>query len=499
MGKSVIIIGAGIGGLSAGCYAQMNGYKTRIFEMSDKPGGLCTAWQRKGYTIDGCLHWLVGSAPGSEFYKIWQELGIIKDQQIYDPARFFRFESTDGKVFDLFTDVKKLEQHMLQIAPEDAAQIKETVSAIRRFGKLNMPVDKAPELYTKWDGLKFMLRLMPVMQTFSKYSRMPVKEFAAKFQNTLLRESFLSIWPPEFSTMFLLMTLTWMDRKQAGYVMGGSMKVSRAIEARYKNLGGEIIYRARVNKILVENNKAVGIRLEDGNEYRADYIVSAADGHATIFDMLEGKYIDDKIRGYYEGLPVFSPLVYVGLGINRKFDDLPPIISGLALEQETPVEIAGVEQKWLCARINNYDPGLSPDGKSVVTFMIETSYSYWASLHDDPSRYQEEKQCIAEKLVGALEKRFPGIKSQVEMIDVATPVTFERYTGNWKGSYEGWQLTGDTVTMTMEKTLPGLDNFYMAGQWVMPGGGLPSGAMTGRYVTQLMCKKDGNKFTSAKA
>ncbi len=61
MDKSVIIIGAGIGGLSTGCYAQMNGYKTRIFEMGDKPGGLCTAWQRKGYIIDGCLHWLVGS------------------------------------------------------------------------------------------------------------------------------------------------------------------------------------------------------------------------------------------------------------------------------------------------------------------------------------------------------------------------------------------------------------------------------------------------------
>jgi len=62
MVKSIIIVGGGIGGLSAGCYAQMNSYRTQIFEMNDKPGGLCTAWQRKGYTIDGCLCWLVGSA-----------------------------------------------------------------------------------------------------------------------------------------------------------------------------------------------------------------------------------------------------------------------------------------------------------------------------------------------------------------------------------------------------------------------------------------------------
>ena len=69
--KSIIIIGAGIAGLSAGCYGQMNGYHTRIFEMSNSPGGLCTSWQRQGYTIDGCLHWLVGSKPGSSFYRIW--------------------------------------------------------------------------------------------------------------------------------------------------------------------------------------------------------------------------------------------------------------------------------------------------------------------------------------------------------------------------------------------------------------------------------------------
>lgn len=499
MGKTVIIIGAGIGGLAAGCYAQMNGYKTHIFEMSDKPGGLCTAWQRKGYTIDGCLHWLVGSAPGSEFYNFWQELGAFKEQKIYDAERFFRFEDRDGKIFDLFTDIKKLETQMLKIAPEDRSVIKEMISGIRQFGKLDMPVAKAPELYTKWDKIKLLLRLLPVMKVFSKYSRMPVKDFAAKFQNPLLRESFISIWPPEFATMFLFMTLSGMSKKQSGYVIGGSMKISRAIEHRYKSLGGEINYGTRVNKILVEDGKATGIRLENGDEYHADYIISAADGHATIFDMLEGRYINDKIRGYYEELPVFNPLVYVGIGVNRKFDDLPPIISGIVLEQKTPVEIAGVEHKWLSARISNFDHTLAPPGKSVVTFMIETDYSYWSALRQDPAKYKTEKQRIADKIINVLDQRFPGFRDQVEMVDIATPVTFERYTGNWKGSYEGWMLSADTLTLTIEKTLPGLENFYMAGQWVMPGGGLPSGAMTGRYVTQMMCKKDGIKFKTSKA
>ena len=73
MEKSIIIIGSGIAGLSAGCYGQMNGYNTQIFEMDTRPGGVCTSWKRKGYTIDGCMHWLVGSSPASSFYGIWEE------------------------------------------------------------------------------------------------------------------------------------------------------------------------------------------------------------------------------------------------------------------------------------------------------------------------------------------------------------------------------------------------------------------------------------------
>ena len=78
MSQSTIVIGAGVAGLSTGCYAQMNGYSTRILEMHDKPGGLCTAWQRKGYTVNVCIHWLVGSKPGTEFHKLWQEIGLIR-------------------------------------------------------------------------------------------------------------------------------------------------------------------------------------------------------------------------------------------------------------------------------------------------------------------------------------------------------------------------------------------------------------------------------------
>jgi phytoene dehydrogenase-like protein len=78
--KSTIIIGAGISGMSAGCYGQMNGYRTQIFEMHSKTGGVCTSWRRKGYTI-GTAGWLTGSGlENNDFHGFWRELGALQGQ-----------------------------------------------------------------------------------------------------------------------------------------------------------------------------------------------------------------------------------------------------------------------------------------------------------------------------------------------------------------------------------------------------------------------------------
>jgi phytoene dehydrogenase-like protein len=110
--KSIIIIGAGVAGLVTGIYAQMNGYKTQIFEMGIKPGGLCTAWDRKGYVIDGCLHWLVGTSPKSSYYHLWQEVGVLQGKQVINQEVFMQVEPAEGKAVSFYTDIDRLEQHL---------------------------------------------------------------------------------------------------------------------------------------------------------------------------------------------------------------------------------------------------------------------------------------------------------------------------------------------------------------------------------------------------
>src|SRR5579871_6192267 len=89
--KSIIVIGAGLAGLSAGCYARMNGYRTRIFEHDAEPGGVARAWRHGDYLIDGGIHYLMGHHPGQACYKLYHELGILQNRRYPDLTTFLRF------------------------------------------------------------------------------------------------------------------------------------------------------------------------------------------------------------------------------------------------------------------------------------------------------------------------------------------------------------------------------------------------------------------------
>jgi phytoene dehydrogenase-like protein len=497
----IIIIGAGFAGLAAGIYAQLNGYRTQIFEMHNHPGGLCTAWKRKGYTIDGCIHWLVGSSPHSGMHHLWEEVGIAQGREFIYMNEYMRIEDANGRELIFYTDVNKLEKHLLEFSPQDEKPIMEFIRGIR----MCLPFDQAsrldPPLKKLYKKLKVMLTFMVHGRKMQRWMKLTAEDFALQFKDPLLSEAFLEMWIPEFSMFFMLFTFAYLHNKNAGYPIGGSKPMSQALEDRYLKVGGLVYYNKRVESILVENDNAVGIRLEDGVKHRCGRVISAADGYTTIFKMLEGKYVDEKTREPYKKWPVFPPLIFVGLGVNRTFNDVTPSVSGLCYSLKKPVEIGGETRERLWVHIYNQDPTLAPAGKTSLTIMLSTDYEYWKKLYSDKAAYNQKKEEIGQTIVDLLEQRFPDIKSQTEVIDVATPLTFERYTGNWKGSFEGWLITPENshvIMKPMSQTLPGLQNFYMCGQWVEPGGGLPTSAMSAERLIKKLCKEDNKKFRATR-
>lgn len=494
---SILIIGGGFAGLAAGIYAQMNGYKTTIFEMHDQPGGLCTAWKRRGYTIDGCIHWLVGSSPNSGIHDFWEDTGIARNLRIIDMDEYMRFEGNDGRTLIFYTDLDRLREHLLEFSPEDKDPILDFINGIKMCLTFDFPSRHDSPVKKLRKGTAYLLNLIVNGRKMKKWMNTTALSFSKRFHDPLLAKAFLKMWLPDFSMFFMLFTFAYLHKKNAGYPLGGSMPMSEAMAERYTSLGGTIHYRSKVIKILTENKKASGIKLEDGTSFYAQRIISAADGYSTLFKMLDEKFGDEATFAPYKKWKTFPPLIYAGIGVNRTFDDLPFSVSGTIVELGEPVVISGTERHHFMMHVFNHDPSMAPEGKTIIIVMMYGDYDYWKNLDADPDKYQKAKKETGEAIVSLLEKKFPGISQQVEMVDIATPLTFERYTGNWKGSFEGWQITPEnsgTLLKPMQKTISGLKRFYMCGQWVEPGGGLPTAVISARKLIKMICREDRKKF-----
>lgn len=498
MPQKVIIIGAGIAGLSTGCYLQMNGFETEIHEMHNLPGGLCTSWIRQGYTIDGCIHWLVGSQPGNSLYNAWNELVDMKKLNIYNHEIYYLIEDGTGNSIRFYNNIDKLEKELLSKAPEDKVVIMDYITAARKFSKMNMPLGKPMELFTIADAFEALIKMGPYIGRLRKWSKVSIVDFAARFKNPFLRKTMENLFVPEMGVVFAMITTAWMNNKTAGYPIGGSLEFSRQIEQRYLGLGGKIHYNSRIKEILTAESggktTACGIVTSNGESRNATYIVSAADGHSTLFELLGGRFIDQKTTDFYRDELTFPSFLLLSLGVGRLIESessslIFPLTKPVYIDPSTTITDFNI-------RIHSYDPTLAPKGKTLLEAMIPTRETeYWCNLrNNDLSRYKAEKDRIISEITTGMEGRFGNIGEYLEMKDLSTPASVVRYTNNWKGSFEGWIMTPKIGFSQLPMKSPGLNNFFMAGHWVNPGGGLPAALMTGRGVAGLICRHSGKKF-----
>jgi len=495
MKKKVVIIGGGIAGLSAGIYAAMNGFETEIIEMHSVAGGQCTAWDRKGYRFDYCLHWLVGTSKGA-FYDIWRETNVINDQtEIIDHEIHSRIFDQDRNEFIIYSNIDRWEVYLVKMAPEDTKSIRRMCNDMRKSALLE-PFALPAELRNPLDYITILPTMLPVLNLVRKFGRITCDEYFEKlnFKSTKIKNAFNALYGNRnFSALAFVFMLGWFNQKNAGYIKGGSLPLAQRMVQRYEALGGKISFKKRVEKISVVNNTVKSVQLTDGSTIEADYIISAADGYSTIYKMLEGKYLSKKIDFAYKNWELFTPLVQVSFGIKKVVKSNAPITINTSKNLVIGRTILenGYSLMNYC-----YDSTMAPKGKTTIVIRYDSPWQLWEKLEGE--EYDNEKLQIQKDATHFLELEFPGISNYIEVVDVATPKTNVYYTGVKDGAYEGFMPTKENMMKTLDMQLPKLKNFYMVGQWLFPGGGLPPAAQTGKWAIQLICKKEKLKFTSNK-
>lgn len=489
--KKIIIVGAGIAGLTAGVYALQSGFDVTIYESHTIPGGASTSWRRKGYLFEGGMHWLTGSSPKTPLNKLWREVGALDDGvNIYNRDPFFTFEY-NGREAHLYRDIDKFSQHLLKISAEDEKEIIKFCKDVKKFAKMTMPIMDIKKVKVNKKssyGLSMLLGMLPALSRMSFYANQTSEEFAERFKSPLLQSLFKNITGPEYSATALIFTIATLTSGDGGYPEGGSLAMASRMSKRFVALGGTIRYSKNVDKVAVQNGVANGVFIND-EHIKADAVIVTQDTLVAIDILFDKPICEPWAQTMRKSIkPVLN--TFISVGVEADLSDVPENLTFITNE---PLVCGGVQEYTI--GINNYAgyKGYAPQGCTALTSIISgDSYDFWKSCKENGT-YEAEKQKLAESFINILAKKYPQTAGKIAVWDVATPLTYERYLHSYKGSWMSIMNKGSKMESYPSKP-ESIKNVYFAGQRVTSPGGLPVAAETGRRAVQYLCRDTNRVF-----
>jgi phytoene dehydrogenase-like protein len=277
----------------------------------------------------------------------------------------------------------------------------------------------------------------------------------------------------------------------AGFPVSGFGAMAQRMKNKFEKLGGKIFFESKVKKISITNGVATGVELENGTTVSADYVISTASPDVLYRELLDNKYEDlyfEKRFNAFADFPTFA-MTFIPLIIDADMSKFP---CRLYFTPKQPVVMNKTEIKLLKISHYGYDPAFCQNNKTLAeVFLHSSEYEYWRDLKaSSPQAYKELKEKIAKHVITEVETIYPETQGKIKLLDVATPVTFQRYTGNFRGSYVPFCTMPHIEYENHPGVTPGVKNLYLAGQWVFPDGGLPMAAIGGKYAVQRICNQE---------
>jgi phytoene dehydrogenase-like protein len=498
--KKVIIIGSGIGGLTAGNLLAKRGHKVTIFESHSSPGGYTAGFYRKGFYFEsGTLSF----ESSSSIFKAMKDIGVLdKISFVIQKSRSVSqdFDSILGSYLDFkqmyynaFPSEKdKLEKYF--------SEVDEMYDATRPFGQKPIPF-----LYS---GLRFVFAIVPFlfsgrkfMKISKRYKRITIGEFTARFfaKDSKLYRLLTGVGYPEMGAWIVGGAMTVFDDYWTVY--GGMQSWADILSDNFKKSGGELRLNSYVDTILTKNGKAVGVSSKNVT-FDADYIISACDYKKTLLKLPDNKSLvpvelQEKIRKASVSESFFT--VYLGLSISndelRKYMKIPYVI----YRDEKPgkdLHNTKDENFFEKTSITLYSPSmmnpdLAPKGKSSLMLQAFSPPGWMQNWGcGDKEKYSQLKGKVKKSLIKKGEGIVPDLRNHVEYEDAATPLTYERYTHNTDGASSAWSWNPKkkffTNTMRFNIETP-ITNLYIGSCWATQIGGVP-GAVTAAYLCSKKIK-----------
>ena len=501
--KKVIIIGGGISGLTAGIYLQKAGFNTEIYEKNAVPGGQCVGWKREGYMIDNCIHWLTGTREGSGLHELWKEVGALGDGvELYKKEKFFSAE-LNGQTLTLWRDKDRTRQELLELSPEDSEEINKLMDMVALAESMQVPVDKPFDKMNPIEFMKMGMSMADMGKVMKAYGGMDIGELAARFKHPLIQRAIVDYMPPGYQAYAFLVSYATVTGGNGDIPKGGSLEMSLRMAKRYRELGGVLHLNVPVEKVLINGKKAEGIVLSangaqayegmkaDTDEtvqqgeriVKADYVICASDAGHTFSKLLDKSYMPKDLKTMFEERQMYP--VVSGFHVAFAVDGLLEEAKETSFFDCKPLTIGKSVAKRMSINNYSYEPTFAPKGQTILQsqfIQTEEDYAYWMELAKNQEAYKQKKAELSEEALFRLLERFPQLEGRVRVIDVWTPATYDRYCNAYHGAYMSFIITKNAKNKTVAGKIKGLSNVFLAGQWLMGPGGLPTAASMGKFA-----------------
>jgi len=489
----VIVIGAGMGGLSAANFLAKYDKRVLVIEKHDKPGGYLTSFIRKGFQFDSGVFHLTEMGENEtipSFIRFWGgKIDTIKVQ--------YKFKIFVGEN-EYIIDGGHSEEDLIKYFP------KERKSIIKFFQISNKMLDetmksgppKAPYDMSLFEKISFGLKSFIKSPTFMKYSRKNGNEFLAKlFSNKILANIIYSYYPIK-NLIFFSFSYGWlnMKRNENYYPIGGMQAIPDECVTTLKRNKGTIKLNTEVSKILVIDDKAIGVKCKNGEEYYSEIIISNSPIHYTLNHLLEEHDKITDFRNHINKRGVFFSPMLLFLGIDEKFDSKGINFHIFIDEEAMNVNIDELNPSNCPILMIELPKQEKQIGRSFLigVFLPYSFSNEWNKEKNNTrgEKYRELKQDVMEKILKRIENKLgKNFHNSIKYKLASTPLTMERYTYNYRGSILGWKMDKENYGKFISHTTP-IENLYLVGQWIFPNGGVPGVLASGYYLAKKILERD---------
>jgi len=480
---SVVIIGAGMAGLTTAAYLARAGLDVTVYEQHTLPGGYISSFARKGFTFPAGP---TSFGSNGVVFPILRELGLDTQCRFLPATHQISWGEHDVPL----RDPRQVARDLAERFPAERRSLE------RYFRWVRVGSDGFKEMLES--GLMFGRGVLQTMiPLLIRHPLFPWAVWVGRgqtnrslharyFRDALLRQL---LDQPGYPVMSGQNTLgMWAAYFYDTWVPEGGMQTLADLLVRFiREHGGQVHLGKAVARIRVEDGRAVGVTLADGSEIPARWVVSAADLRHTCFDLIGREHLPPALIAKFERARPSEAVFAVYLGLRGS----PELDRALERFQASHVCFTCADGTFIrLALLSRDDPGVAPPGKHALFVGRLAPYRDWEALKGDRAAYRARKAAVADDLITRAGEFIPGLREHVVVQDAASPLTYERYTRNWQGSTAGWNWDPQYAPrFNLAKELP-LKNLYAVGHYVFNPGGVPTAMITAWYIAREMVGKE---------